>query len=452
MAVLQMQKISIYALKENRKAILELLQRRGAVEITDEKPNAKTFMRMDTQSAQLTFEKNAVLAKQALQVLDDYSEEKKSMLSMLNGREPISLQKYEEWTKNSHQIMESASTVVALSRKISENKAEVLRLETQMDALKPWVPLDISMRFKGTKTTVAFIGTFPEERTLDSILEGLAKSVPDISAYHVEIVSASADQTCVFVMGMKKDAEKLESALRSQGFSYPSSPSKTPPKDRIEILQERISKIESKNSAAEEKIKTFMDQREDFQFAVDYYTMRADKYHVLGGIFQSKHIFMITGYLPQKYAKPLEQELSQKFPVVVEIENPSEEEEVPVALQNNGFANPVEPVLESYSLPGRGEVDPCSIMSIFYYIMFGMMLSDAAYGLIMVIACGIILMKFKNLESGMRKTMKMFFFCGVSTVFWGDHVRKLFWRCSRCNFQYFFPYPINNSRSVVCTS
>ena len=57
MAVLQMQKISIYALKENRKAILELLQRRGAVEITDEKPNAKTFMRMDTQSAQLTFEK-----------------------------------------------------------------------------------------------------------------------------------------------------------------------------------------------------------------------------------------------------------------------------------------------------------------------------------------------------------------------------------------------------------
>ena len=173
-------------------------------------------MRMDTQSAQLTFEKNAVLAKQALQVLDDYSEEKKSMLSMLNGREPISLQKYEEWTKNSHQIMESASTVVALSRKLYANKAEVLRLETQMDALKPWVPLDISIRFKGTKTTVAFIGTFPEERTLDSILEGLAKSVPDISAYHVEIVSASADQTCVFVMGMKKEAEKLESALRSR--------------------------------------------------------------------------------------------------------------------------------------------------------------------------------------------------------------------------------------------
>ena len=35
MAVLQMQRISICALKKDRKQILELLQRRGAVELTD---------------------------------------------------------------------------------------------------------------------------------------------------------------------------------------------------------------------------------------------------------------------------------------------------------------------------------------------------------------------------------------------------------------------------------
>ena len=36
--------------------------------------------------------------------------------------------------------------------------------------------------------------------------------------------------------------------------------------------------------------------------------------------------------------------------------------------------------MESFSLPGKTEVDPTSIMAIFYYILFGMMLSDAAYG------------------------------------------------------------------------
>ena len=62
---------------------------------------------------------------------------------------------------------------------------------------------------------------------------------------------------------------------------------------------------------------------------------------------------------------------------------------------------------------------PCSVMSIFYYVLFGLMLSDAAYGLLVVIGCGVALLKFKNMESGMRKTLQMFFFCGISTTFWG---------------------------------
>ena len=47
------------------------------------------------------------------------------------------------------------------------------------------------------------------------------------------------------------------------------------------------------------------------------------------------------------------------------------------------------------------------------------MLSDAAYGLIMVIGCGLALLKFKNMEPSMNKSLRMFFFCGISTTFWG---------------------------------
>ncbi len=48
-----------------------------------------------------------------------------------------------------------------------------------------------------------------------------------------------------------------------------------------------------------------------------------------------------------------------------------------------------------------------------------MMLSDAGYGLLMVIGCGIALVKFKNMEAGLKKSLKMFLYCGISTVFWG---------------------------------
>ena len=48
-----------------------------------------------------------------------------------------------------------------------------------------------------------------------------------------------------------------------------------------------------------------------------------------------------------------------------------------------------------------------------------MMFSDAGYGIVMAIACAVCLLKFKGMEPGLRRSMKMFFWCGVSTAIWG---------------------------------
>jgi V/A-type H+-transporting ATPase subunit I len=47
-----------------------------------------------------------------------------------------------------------------------------------------------------------------------------------------------------------------------------------------------------------------------------------------------------------------------------------------------------------------------------------MMLSDAGYGVLMTIGSWFILKK-TGVEGSMRKTMKMFFYCGISTTIWG---------------------------------
>ena len=115
----------------------------------------------------------------------------------------------------------------------------------------------------------------------------------------------------------------------------------------------------------------------------------------------------------------MEEELSRNFDVAISFSDPSEEDDAPVLLKNSPFAEPVEGVLASYSLPGKGEIDPTSIMCIFYYVFFGMMLSDFAYGAIISLGTLFVLTKFKNMEQGLRSSMKMFCFCGFSTMFWG---------------------------------
>src|SRR5699024_4831899 len=79
----------------------------------------------------------------------------------------------------------------------------------------------------------------------------------------------------------------------------------------------------------------------------------------------------------------------------------------------------VEGVLEAYGLPHKGEFDPTTIMSFFYVFFFGMMLSDAAYGAIVAIACFVVLKKYPRMSASMHKSIKLFMFCGLSTIVWG---------------------------------
>ena len=111
--------------------------------------------------------------------------------------------------------------------------------------------------------------------------------------------------------------------------------------------------------------------------------------------------------------------LTGKYDCTVDIEELKEDEEAPVILKNNPFSSSMEGVVESYGLPTKGEIDPTTIMSFFYVFFFGMMLSDAAYGLIVAVVCGILVHKYPRMSVGMRKSLKLFFYCGISTVVWG---------------------------------
>ena len=76
MAVLQMQRISICALKHDRKAILEKLQSMGMIEMHQVAQDEAGFEKMDTQSAKSSFEKRADHGKRTGCIESVYTGEK----------------------------------------------------------------------------------------------------------------------------------------------------------------------------------------------------------------------------------------------------------------------------------------------------------------------------------------------------------------------------------------
>lgn len=419
MAVLQMKRMDLCAMKKNRKQILELLQRRGVVEISGAGKEDDVFHRNDLSASRDIFTKNVATAQQALEIINRAVPEKKPPLAALNGKEQITEQQYASFSEKHDDTVRTAGRLVVLSKKIAENRAEILKLQAQKESLNPWLGMDIPLNFSGTKTTAAFIGALPDEHTLDEIYAEVARMAPETGAVTVEIISASSEQTCVFVLCEKKDGDAVGAALSSLGFSRPAVQADRSPKAQIEFFQEQISEYGEAIKQYEDEIKSYADKRGDIKFLMDYDTMRAEKYSVIGNLVQSKRTFILTGYVPVRDTESLSAELSKKFDLAVEFTNPAQGEDVPVLLKNNGFAAPVEGVVEAFSLPGKGEIDPSSLMAGFYYFLFGMMLSDAAYGLIMTLVCGILISKHKNMDTGLRKSLKMLFYCGISTIFWG---------------------------------
>lgn len=419
MAVLQMQRINIYAPQKHRKAILEVLQRKGAVEIENLKLEDSVFSKEETAQKQAVFMKSSAAAGQAYAVLKEYFPEKKSPLSMFEGRSLLSVEDYYAFVDEAQEIMRIAFEVNSLRKEVADNKAEIIRLRSQIEALEPWKSFNLSMRFPGTKTTSAFIGVLPEFWTYEAIMERLAQELPEADALSLEIVSATEHQTCIFLLCRKQDEENLGAALRSIGYAKPPVASKYTPTERIGELENRIEDAELSIDKAELMIKSYRGMKNAFRFMEDYYVMRAEKYGVIEKLENSKHVFILTGYIVKNRAQALASELNEKYGAAVELEAPSAEEQPPVVLKNNKFARPVESVLETYSLPGKGEVDPTSLMSIFYYIFFGMMFSDAGYGLVLALGCAFVLKKFKNMEQGLKKSVQMFLGCGISTMFWG---------------------------------
>ena len=96
-----------------------------------------------------------------------------------------------------------------------------------------------------------------------------------------------------------------------------------------------------------------------------------------------------------------------------------EDEEAPVLLSNGTFAASAEGVTASFGLPAKGEMDPTGIMAACYVFLFGLMLSDAAYGFIVFLMCFLALKKFPRMEENLRKSLRLFMYCGLSTLFWG---------------------------------
>lgn len=413
--IVKMDRITLLGMEYQREELTKTLMKLGIVQVAAvdideyreriENPNVQDELsRIDTKLAYID---------SALNCLNKYSPVQKQLFQ---SRREVTMSDFNDVVKNSDSVWGSVEKIHSKEEHLISLKSEENRLNNLYMSLLPWRNLAAPLEFTGTQKTVFQYGTIPSVVDWDSVQSELYEKIPHS---YIERINSDKDQHYLFVIVHKESEQECIAYLKSRGFNRVIFPNLTGTVDsNIEKINKRIRELADETEKTQEQIKNMAKDRSLIEILYDSLLMEKGRLEATERIAKTKKVFMLTGWVPEKNALEVKKFLESKFIVSVEIEEPGEDEEYPVLLENKGIAEAGEPVIEMYSLPSSREIDPDTVMAPFFILLFGIMFSDGGYGFILSLLSGIILWRFK-LEDSMRKFMKLMFFCGLSTMFWG---------------------------------
>ncbi|MFI3141649.1 MAG: V-type ATP synthase subunit I [Clostridia bacterium] len=417
MAKIKLANFELVSVLKDSKRVIDYLQKLGVAQLENvENENLKKHNTNHVVSeVQTMFEQ----CQDALELIEKYAIIKKSLAQKIADYREIDYNEYKNLVTRCEQTLQKVAQINEAQELIEKQEEKIIGAKSSMDYHEAWNSFDLPMCSTRTAKTTIFIGTFDFEVSETKLSSMIQEIEPEIEDVAVEIISSEKMHTCALVMCHNSSAEKINQALFSIGFVKTENPAKKLAnqvlQDCIDQIQKSENKItELKNQIAENKV-----NYQDLKFLSDYLLIQREKYTQLENTAISEKTIYVTGYLPWSMAEEVKFNLESQFLCEFNYHEPDfEQEDVPVLIQNSSFAAGVEGITNLYSSPSNNDIDPNPVMAIFYYLFFGLMLSDAGYGLILVAVGLLARYKFKVIGET-KKMADMALFCGISTTFWG---------------------------------
>ena len=418
MAIVDMKKVSVIGLSDKKAQLLKEIMDLGVVEINNQENKLsneqwRELVEKDGDESTVgELDDKISVTSVALEALDKYFLGKKPLFKT---RKPLTESEFNNQLGDLALIEEKVDEINQIFKEISNLKNNIIRLETAIIALKPWIDYDVPLETKGTESTSIFIGTMPITCMYDEVVSMVSEKSDLVEVYSVARDEA---QNYFSVVCIKDDKEKVLDVLRLNGFN-------------LIVFNEFLgnakdNRIELKTELLEVKKELINKERNLFEMDVyraqiellfDSYIISRDRAKILSVIVKTRSAFYFDGWLPKNKEDEVRVLLDSNL-AYYEFDEPQEGEQMPILMKQNAFSEPFESVTNMYSTPSINDIDPTPFLAPFYFIFFGLMLSDAGYGIIMSVACFILLKKFR-FEGLIKKLITMFMYCGISTVFWG---------------------------------
>lgn len=418
MAIVKMKKFTLFAFEAERKRLLEELQRFGYVNFSKSDSIEQFDYLKDVEVS--TLDNNYIEESTRIKWMIDYVgrfiEKEKGLSALKKGPVVYTFSELEK-KASSYDYVPDFNILSDISKKVDSNNQRLTAIDNTIKELSPWrsikEPIVDLNSFEKSKFIMGYLPT--------KNLEKFKTSTVDLKFTYFEEVDIVGKNSYCIIFTNELEKEMALENLRLNGFSEVNLEFKGVVSEEIEKLEAEKKILEDDNSKLTEEIKKFTVNIQKMQSVYEYYQNLALRNTVVSNFKATEKLDIIQGYIPadkEANFKALLEKVSA-LKIYLEIEDAKKDDpDVPIILKNNKIASLFESVTNMYALPKYDEVDPTFILSIFYWVFFGMMVADFAYGLILCIGSGIALKMFKFNDST-KKFLKFFFALSFSTMIWG---------------------------------
>ena len=377
-----MKKLSVIAPKSAARKLIKQLQKLSCVEIM-RSPSLSPDTENNPPPKKLTDRIAAIEAKlatirRAVAFLTEYTEAKKIYL------EPPEIN-IDDFDAGLDIItLEEAGQALQLEAKISAQRDVLSTLKAEIASLIPWKSVDASLPESRTAKTISYYGSFPANFDFAALTEKLG----DL-AYVVSLISEDKLTKNVVVTSHRSDAEDVRKIVFAAGFAKCTAKvteAEGLAAGKLKELREKYAAEKKKMAALRKEAIVQSEKLMDFKALCDVYETRLERLRARLLSTETAKTTIICGWVPQRAVKAVEEKLNE-LGCAYSLEDPSDDDDVPILLYNRAPASYFESVLSMYSLPAYGTFDPTMIMSFFYALIFGLMFADVGYGLIVLFGC-----------------------------------------------------------------
>ena len=416
MAIVKMKKFKLFALEKDRKSLLKELQKFSYVHFVKTKEDDESLKEIELNQDMTIIKEKSQKVKWMLNYFSKlFPKETKKEIDESSVKETLFVLVEQQASK--YDFSNDYENLANISGEMDSNKEEIANLEIYRKELSKWLNIKESLgNLKAFKTAKFFLGTVAKKN-----FEPLKDKLRNFEHTYIEEISDESSQINIMLLTSNTEEKELKNELKTYSFTETNFDFDTSFTDEYEKTKNREEELKKANEKLKEKVEKLLKLIPKLLIQKEYLDNALMRETVVSNFKATDTVNVIEGYIPldmEEEFKKIVNKNSNKSNYLEITEVDKDDEEVPILLKNSGITGLFASITQMYALPRYNEIDPTAILSIFYWIFFGMMVADFAYGLILFILSGLALMIGK-FDENKRKFLKFFFALSFSTMIWG---------------------------------